>query len=159
MSRILTASFFFLLSSLPAIAGQLTGTASVIEGDRLEIHGQVIRLHGIDAPESEQICRVGGEPWQCGRDAASALAERIGGRIVTCWERRRDRYGQVLAACSMEGEDLGEWMLLNGWAVAYHLHSYEYSRAETIAKENERGIWASNFEMPWDWRKRQRPTK
>jgi len=43
----------------------------VIDGDTLEIHGQRIRLHGIDAPESRQLCRLDGKPWQCGKDAAN----------------------------------------------------------------------------------------
>jgi endonuclease YncB( thermonuclease family) len=34
-----------------ALPGDLTGQASVIDGDTLEIHGTRIRLRGIDAPE------------------------------------------------------------------------------------------------------------
>jgi endonuclease YncB( thermonuclease family) len=41
----------------PALASDLIGQASVIEGDTLEIHGIRIRLWGIDAPESTQLCR------------------------------------------------------------------------------------------------------
>ncbi len=64
------------LIATPALA-DVAGTASVIDGDTLEIHGQRIRLHGIDAPESRQLCRLDGKPWQCGKDAANALAEKI----------------------------------------------------------------------------------
>ncbi len=53
------------LLATPALA-DVAGTASVIDGDTLEVHGQRIRLHGIDAPESRQLCRLDGKPWQCG---------------------------------------------------------------------------------------------
>ena len=37
----------------PTIAlGEIIGTASVTDGDTIKIHGERIRLHGIDAPES-----------------------------------------------------------------------------------------------------------
>ena len=31
---------------------------NVIDGDTITIHGEKVRLHGIDAPEMEQICRT-----------------------------------------------------------------------------------------------------
>ena len=40
-----------------ALADDLAGQASVIDGDTLEIHGTRIRLWGVDAPESSQLCR------------------------------------------------------------------------------------------------------
>ena len=52
------------LLATPALA-DVTGTASVIDGDTIEVRGQRIRLHGIDAPESGQLCRLDGKPWQC----------------------------------------------------------------------------------------------
>ncbi len=124
----------------------VTGQARVIDGDTIEVHGQRIRLHGIDAPEGRQLCFNEGEPWLCGTDASNALRHKLGGRPVTCEELDRDRYERIVAKCMLDGEDIGEWMVLRGWAVAYVYYSYEYARAEATAKARERGIWASEFE-------------
>ncbi len=53
------------LVAFPALA-DVQGTASVIDDDTLEIHGQRIRLHGVDAPESSQACKdEEGKRWLC----------------------------------------------------------------------------------------------
>ncbi len=143
---------FLPMSALAEIAGQ----ARVIDGDTLEVAGQRIRLHGIDAPESRQLCRRDGEPWRCGKDATSALKAFLGSRPVSCEELDRDRYTRVVAKCAVDGMDIGEWMVSQGWAVAYYLYSYEYSRAEQRARSARRGIWAGEFEKPWEWRRGKR---
>ncbi|MBP1290615.1 MULTISPECIES: thermonuclease family protein [Bradyrhizobium] len=40
-----------------AVADNFVGQASVVDGDTLEIYGTRIRLWGVDAPESSQLCR------------------------------------------------------------------------------------------------------
>ena len=67
------------LGAADARSQTIQGVASVIDGDTIEIHGNRIRIHGIDAPESNQICRTrAGQSWRCGQQAANALADRLG---------------------------------------------------------------------------------
>ena len=52
-----------------------------------------IRLHGIDAPESDQLSvRPDGERWRRGQQASFALADHIGRSVVRCEPKDRDRY-------------------------------------------------------------------
>ena len=141
--------------SVPAFA-DITGQPRVIDGDTIEVAGQRIRLHGIDAPESKQLCRRDGQRWRCGEDATSALKAFLGSRPVSCEELARDRYKRIIAKCAVDGVDIGEWMVSQGWAVAYYLYSYDYSRAEQHAKSAQRGVWAGEFEKPWEWRRKVR---
>ncbi len=64
------------LLATPALA-DVAGIPTVIDGDTLEVHGRRIRLHGIDAPESQEPCFMEGIPWQCGKDAANALTAAL----------------------------------------------------------------------------------
>lgn len=133
--------------------GTIAGTASVIDGDTIEIHGERIRLHGIDAPESSQTCTSSGTSWRCGADAANKLSEKIGRQTVICDKRDTDRYGRSVAVCTVAGQDVNEWLVSEGLAVAYRQYSSDYTGQEDEAKNTSRGIWASEFDMPWDWRK------
>ena len=53
----------------------IMGTASVIDGDTIDIHGARIRLDAIDAPESSQLClNADGANYGCGQNSAFPLA-------------------------------------------------------------------------------------
>lgn len=143
---------FVSAAPLRAVAADLVGQASVVDGDTIEVHGVRIRLHGIDAPESGQVCFADGVQWRCGQQAALALDARIAGRTVSCSERDVDRYGRVVAVCSAGGEDLNAWLVAEGWALAYRRYSLDYVDEEAAAAAARRGIWRGEFVAPWDWR-------
>lgn len=143
-----------------AVTAEITGVPSVIDGDTLEIRGERIRLHGIDAPEGRQLCvKPTDERWRCGQRAALMLADLIDRRPVRCEGDERDRYGRLIAVCYLGNLDLNRWMVENGWAVAFRRYSLDYVEAENEATAAYRGIWSSGFVMPWDWRRGQRLTE
>ncbi|WP_340116168.1 thermonuclease family protein [Pelagibius sp. 7325] len=134
----------------------IVGQASVVDGDTLEIHGTRIRLHGIDAPESDQLCTRQHDKYRCGQSAALALSDKIGKGVVGCEPRDVDRYGRVVAVCRAQGEDLNAWMVANGWALAYRHYSIDYVPQEEAAAAAKIGVWQGAFVPPWDWRRSSR---
>ena len=133
-------------------AGTLGGPARVLDGDTLKIGGTRIRIDGIDAPESGQICQRGGRPWRCGDAATAQMDSLVGGRDVTCEDRGTDRYGRTIGLCRAGGRDLGSAMVRAGLAMAYTHFSERYVPEERQARAARRGLWSSDFETPSAWR-------
>lgn len=141
----------------------IVGRASVIDGDTLEIHGRRIRLWGIDAPEGRQTCTRASQTYRCGQEAANALDDMVRNRIVTCNpESRPDRYGRTVAKCFTIDDhdpvfvyDLAGAMVSSGHALDFPRYSRRhYARHEAKARENREGLWAGEFQRPWEWRAR-----
>jgi endonuclease YncB( thermonuclease family) len=154
--RLITLAGFATMVPSAAFA-DIVGRASVVDGDTIEIHGQRIRLHGIDAPEKGQPCfDARGEHYRCGQIAAIALDAFIGASPVQCREREVDRYGRTVADCSVRGEDIELWLVKNGHAMAYRRYSGAYIGAEQEARNAKRGIWAGEAQPPWEWRHSRR---
>ncbi len=153
--RVVIATLLCVFISPPAHAAQddIVGVASVIDGDTIDIHGQRIRFFGIDAPESGQSCEdARGEAYRCGQKAALALDELLSGRTVRCERRDVDRFGRVVAICRVGSADANAFMVERGLAVAYRHYSMDYVANEERAHAAKRGLWAGDFEMPWDYR-------
>lgn len=158
--RALSAFLLLLCLALPAGAQTLRGPARVVDGDTLEVAGEKVRLHGVDAPELAQTClRAGGAAWHCGWAAALRLEEMIGGRPVLCEGGERDRYRRVIARCFVTGRDvgvrldLGGALVVRGLATAYRRYSLDYASAEATARAARVGLWAGSFVPPAEWRK------
>ncbi len=130
----------------------LAGPARVLDGDTVEIQGERIRLHGIDAPESKQTCLdAAGRSYRCGRVAGTALASRLGRGSVSCRILDRGRYGRLIAVCFKDGADVNAWMVSEGHALAYY--GNDYVAHERTARARRIGVWQGRFVSPWDWRK------
>jgi endonuclease YncB( thermonuclease family) len=143
MSKRRTLVLILLLLSGAAFAEDFVGQASVVDGDTLEIHGMRIRLWGVDAPESSQLCR--GEDslqYRCGAQAANDLDAFIARRPVNCIPLSLDPYGRTVATCSVSGTGLGEWLVRNGLALDWP----KYSKGRYDAVQRRRTSRPRNLE-------------
>ena len=135
----------------------LAGLANGLDEDSIAVQGERVRLWGIDAPDLAQTCTRNGKAWACGRDAARALDKLVTGKTVRCLVITRDKMRRVTVGdCTLGGESLSRWMVVNGWAVMNSRATDAYAKEEAEAKEARRGIWASTFDLPWDFRARQK---
>jgi endonuclease YncB( thermonuclease family) len=157
MNRAAILLLLIVLLPFPAIcADRVAGVASVIDGDTIEIHGRRIRLWGIDAPEAAQRCMEDGALYPCGLDASRALFKKIRRNSVSCTRRDTDRYGRMVALCTVEGVDISRWMIEQGHAIAFRKYSLDYVADEDRARISRVGMWAGEFENPSDFRRHMR---
>ena len=143
--------------SNPAWA-DITGKPFIVNGDTLAIAGQLIRIHGVDAPEEGQMCGTAEAPWRCGQEAGFALAFFITSNWVTCLERGRAPSGEVTAACfagGVGGPDIGRWLVANGWALVPPDAVDGYAAEQEAARKAGLGLWRAPFTPPWEWRRQQ----
>jgi endonuclease YncB( thermonuclease family) len=113
-----------------------------------------IRLWGIDAPESSQLCRGDDSlQYRCGAKAANDLDAFIASRPVSCNPISLDRYRRTVATCSVGGVDIGEWLVRNGLALdwpQYSKRKFDSVRREAV--HAGRGMWAGSYVEPWLYR-------
>ena len=156
MNRALIVVFVMITGVTVGASAQsrsLNGTARVVDGDTIEVSGEKVRLHGIDAPEINQGCLLpSGQAYRCGEDAKVVLETIIGGARVACEVLDTDRYQRSIGRCFAGHVDVGEEMVKRGFALAYRRYSTDYVLTEIDARNKGAGIWSSRFTPPWDFR-------
>lgn len=147
----------FLLAgpTIAAAATTITGVARISDGDTISIEETRIRLNGIDAPETDQVCIDGtGETYACGIAARDALAEFLQGQSITCSGDEIDRYDRRIMTCFVGDTDINAAMVAGGWALAFLRYADIYVGEEQAARARQAGLWSGTFIAPWDWRHR-----
>lgn len=143
------------------------GAAQIIDGDTLDLKGVPIRLAGIDACELDQVAKMGAESWPCGTLAKERLADLTAGADVRCIWSELDQYDRALAICDIYGTALvlNEILVQEGLAIAYRgsgvgaVLDPSYEAIEAQAKQNRRGLWKTEFEVPSERRRKTSPQR
>jgi endonuclease YncB( thermonuclease family) len=139
----------FALMPFAASAAEIMGQASVTDGDTLAIGTTKIRLHGIDAPKSGQICQgVSGQDYDCSGVATRALRALVKDRTISCEAKDTDQYGRTVAICHVGQLDLGARMVEQGHALAFRRYALDYVAQEDQARGAKRGMCQAPFSPP-----------
>ena len=167
LSNFVIILFFFSFSfSYSADTKSISGKTDVIDGDTIKIKGQSIRLVGIDAPEKKQLCKkpylslfifTFSKSYQCGETSTSSLKKFINNQIILCKiEEKKDFFKRYLGTCFKGKSNINSWLVKNGHALAFRKYSKKYLNEELYAKNNKIGLWQGTFQMPWEWRKKNK---
>jgi len=141
--------------TIAAAATTITGVARISDGDTISIEETRIRLNGIDAPETDQVCLDEAEnTYPCGIAARDELARLVRNRTVTCMGNEVDRYDRRIMTCFVGETDINAAMVGGGWALAFRRYSDIYVGEEQLARAQQAGLWSGAFIAPWDWRHR-----
>ncbi|MEQ8784213.1 MAG: thermonuclease family protein [Roseibium album] len=145
---ILAATLMLAQLTVAATAG-----VTVLDGDTLNVNGQSVRLNGIDAPETGQLCKKkDGGNWACGKVATKHLQKLVRGNRVSCEHREFDQYGRSIGVCYANGVELNAAMIEAGLAWSFRRYSSDYNRLESQVKKTGRGIWQAKTMPAWEFR-------
>ena len=147
---------WFLLLVVPALhAATFRGTVShVTDGDTLWVRPAAggepaeLRLLDLDAPEGCQLF---------GPQARQALRDRVLNEPVRVHTQGTDDYGRQLARVEHRGEDVGRWLVRNGyaWSMQFKGRNGPYATLEAQARAERAGLWAMPGALdPRSFRKR-----
>lgn len=148
----------------------------IIDGDTVRVRDASgsadVRLHGIDAPETDQKCTTAaGVEFLCGEAAARQIADLLGAAPIPCSSSRLHgfclagvpvrcevlgldrRWQRPVARCFQGATDLAREMVRRGYARSSYSHDYDLLAIG--ARLQGRGLWAGTWEDPASHRRRQ----
>lgn len=104
-----------------------------------EAMGWKVAISGAQDIGVDQTCSFGDKAWPCGQQARAAFNAWLRGRALNCFLPPETERFVIAAPCRLGKQDVGAWLVANGWATA--LPSGIYGKAEAIARNAEMGVF------------------
>ncbi|RUW52641.1 thermonuclease family protein [Mesorhizobium sp. M1A.F.Ca.ET.072.01.1.1] len=104
-----------------------------------EAMGRRVIVSGTIEVDPAKTCAFGDAIWPCGQRARAAFNAWLRGRALKCvLPPDADRFA-IAAPCMLGKQDVGAWLVANGWAMASP--SGIYGKAESVARAAEMGVF------------------
>ncbi|UVK38926.1 thermonuclease family protein [Mesorhizobium sp. AR10] len=107
----------------------------------IEAKGYSVAISGIDIIRQDETCSDDGKSWACGIRARTAFRAFLRGRAVICAVPPEGGRDLIAAECRIGKQDVGQWLVENGWARA--AAGGRYVEAGDKARAAKKGIFAA----------------
>ena len=136
-----------------AFAGEIK-VVRVTDGDTIKTRSDgkeiIVRLVGIDAPETSKKKNEPGQPYS--RKATQLLASLLLNKTITIKEYGSDQYGRILGLVFSNGKNVNLEMVKAGLAEVYrgsqpryfNVKIYQDAEAEATKQSSICGLWVIN---------------
>lgn len=100
-----------------------------------------LKISGVTPLKLDEICLAGtDQQWPCGRFARTALRRLIRGRTIEC-DPVPTREKTITTACRIGSQDIGEWLVEQGWAKGL---AGKFDAQMEAAKDTKSGMWRAS---------------
>ncbi|SFQ05296.1 hypothetical protein SAMN03159463_05498 [Mesorhizobium sp. NFR06] len=104
-----------------------------------EAMGRTVAISGTVGIAPDGTCSSDDNTWPCGQRARAAFNAFLRGRALKCLlPPDVDRFA-IAAPCTLGKQDVGAWLVSNGWAMA--APTGVYGKAQAVAKDAGMGIF------------------
>nr|WP_246673241.1 thermonuclease family protein [Mesorhizobium sp. B2-9-1] len=105
----------------------------------IESKGYAVAVSGVDVVKADETCSDAGKSWACGTRARTAFRAFLRGRAVACTVPPDGGRDIITAECHIGNQDIGQWLVENGWARA--AQGGPYVEDENKARAAKKGIF------------------
>nr|WP_246676324.1 thermonuclease family protein [Mesorhizobium sp. B1-1-5] len=105
----------------------------------IESKGYAVAVSGVDVVKADETCSDTGKSWACGTRARTAFRAFLRGRAVACTVPPDGGRDIITAECHIGNQDIGQWLVENGWARA--AQGGPYIEAGNKARAAKKGIF------------------
>lgn len=107
----------------------------------IEAKGYSVAVSGIDIVKQDETCTDDGKSWACGVRARTAFRAFLRGRAVVCLVPPEGGRDLIAAECRIGKQDVGQWLVENGWARA--VAGGPYVEAGDKARAAKKGVFGA----------------
>ena len=111
-----------------------------VESAIVESMGRRVAIAGTVSIAADEQCQTGGRTWPCGVNARTAFRLFLRGRALAC-DIPPKAGDDIVASCRLGKQDVGVWLVINGWARASP--GGPYAEAQQSAERGKKGIFGA----------------